>query len=349
MKTLIIRLTIFLNFAIVSNVSAQNFLTDYFNGNKDSLIAEATKLINMPNPTFNEPLKPIKVDKTNQADKSLNYKTVGHYFTVRDNHKIFAYQFPEKSPNTILLIHGVKSDASEYLKTAKMLQEATNAEIYAIDLRGHGKSFGKSGDVDYINQYADDLADIVGSIRKKKPNGKIIIAGHSMGGGIALRYAMTNHKEKVDAYLLFAPLIGHNSPALPQEPITNNDSTASFMKIHIARIIGLKMLNEINRHDQDSLEVLFFNSPIGTPLKTYTYRANMSMAPNDYIEGLKAVKVPMLVLIGSDDEAFNAEALKKAILDYSNGKVHIVKGASHKGITINPQSFLFITEWYSKL
>lgn len=349
MKTLIIRLTIFLNFAIVSNISAQNFLTDYFNGNKDSLTAEAIKLINMPNPTFNKPLTPTKVEKTNLTDKSLNHKAVGHYFTVRDRHKIFAYQFPEKSANTILLIHGVKSDAAEYLKTAKMLQKATNAEVYAIDLRGHGKSFGKSGDVDYINQYADDLADIVGSIRKKKPNGKIVIAGHSMGGGIGLRYAMTNYKEKVDAYLLFAPLIGHNSPAFRQEPITNNDSIASFMKIHIARIIGLKMLNEINRHEQDSLVVLFFNSPTGTPLKTYTYRANMSMAPNDYVKGLKAVKVPMLVLTGSEDEAFNAEALKKEVLEYSNGKVHIVNGASHEGILTNPKSFLFIKEWYSKL
>lgn len=65
-------------------------------------------------------------------------------------------------------------------------QEATQAEVFAIDLRGHGKSDGKDGDVDYINQYADDLADIVSAIRKQKPKGKIIIAGHSMGGGVAL-------------------------------------------------------------------------------------------------------------------------------------------------------------------
>lgn len=348
MKTIIIWLTLFLNFAIISNCSAQNFLTDYFKGNKDSLIAEATKLINMPNPTF-EPFTATKIDKTDLPSGSLHYKTIEHYFSVRDEQKIFAYQFPKESPNTILLIHGVKSDASEYLKTAQMLQQSTQTEVYAIDLRGHGKSFGKSGDVDYINQYADDLADIVGSIRKNKPNGRIVIAGHSMGGGVALRYAMANYKEKVDGFLLFAPLIGHNSPAIPQGQVTENKSAEPFMKIHIARIIGLKMLNEINRHKQDSLAVLFFNSPLGTPLRTYTYRANMSMAPNDYVEGLKAVNVPMLVLIGSEDEAFNAEALKKAVLEYSNGKVHIVKGASHEGIRINPQSFLFIKEWYSKL
>lgn len=348
MKTIIIRLTLFLNLAIISNCSAQNFLTDYFNGNKDSLIAEATKLINMPSPTF-ESFTDTEIEKTDLKDESLHYQTVGHYFSVRDGHKIFAYQFPKESPNTILLIHGVKSDASDYLKTGQMLQEATNTDVYAIDLRGHGKSYGKSGDVNYINQYADDLADIVGSIRKNKPNGKIILVGHSMGGGIILRYAMTNYEEKVDAYLLLAPLIGHNSPALPQGRVTENDGGEPFMKIHIGRIIGLKMMNEIIRHDQDSLPVLFFNLPKGTPLRTYTYRANISMAPIDYAKGLKAVKVPMLVLTGSEDETFNAKALKKAVLEHGKGKVHIVKGASHEGILTNPKSFLFIKEWYLQL
>ena len=102
MKTIIIRLTLFLNLAIVSNSSAQNFLTDYFNGNKDSLIAEATNLINMPNPTF-EPFTATKIDKTDLTDKNLDCKTIGHYFTVRDGNKIFAYQFPKESSNTILL------------------------------------------------------------------------------------------------------------------------------------------------------------------------------------------------------------------------------------------------------
>lgn len=348
MKSLKIFALSFFSFVFVSNVSAQNFLAQYFNGNKDSLIAEATKLTNMPEPIF-RPFKPTQIDTATLSDKGLTYKVVNHYFTVRDKHNIFAYKFPKKSPNTIILIHGVKSGATAYIKTARMLQQVTKAEVYAIDLRGHGKSDGKSGDVDYINQYADDLADIVGFIRKNKPNGKIIIAGHSMGGGITLRYAMENYKEKVDGFLLFAPLIGHNSPAFPQGQVSESDSTEAFLKIHIARIIGLKLLNEINRHEQDSLPVLFFNLPKGTPLREYSYRANTSMAPDNYIDGLKAVKVPMLVLIGNKDEAFVAEALQKAILENSKGEVKIIEGATHNGIRQNLQSFQLITKWFSKL
>lgn len=73
------------------------------------------------------------------------------------------------------------------------------------------------------------------------------------------------------------------------------------------------------------------------------------MAPDDYVAGLKAVNEPMLVLIGSEDEAFSFEAMKKAILENSNGEVQIINNASHNGVRHNTQSFTFIKDWFSKL
>ncbi len=112
---------------------------------------------------------------------------------------------------------------------------------------------------------------------------------------------------------------------------------------------GTKMLNEINIHKYDSLPVLFFNMPETVALRKYTYRANTSMAPEDYVTGLNAVNKPMLVLLGSDDEAFSAAPLKKAVIENSTGEVHIIDKARHNGIRHNEQSFTFIKEWFSKL
>lgn len=94
--------------------------------------------------------------------------------------------------------------SSAYLhnKTAGLLQEAAQSEIYAIDLCSHGQLDSKPGDVDYINQYADDLADIVQVIRKEKPNGKINVADHSVGDGVVLRYAMEQQYEQPDGFWL---------------------------------------------------------------------------------------------------------------------------------------------------
>jgi pimeloyl-ACP methyl ester carboxylesterase len=337
-------------FLTVTNTQAQSILQDYFKGNRDSMEMEANKLINMPEPAFKS-VGQMNIDPEAINDMGFEqaYKAREYYFTARDNKRIFAYKFPKKSDNTIILIHGVKSSGYFYNKMSGLLQEATQAEVFAIDLRGHGKSDGKDGDVDYINQYADDLADIVNTIRKQKPKGKIIIAGHSMGGGVALNYAMQKNKTKIDRFLLFAPLIGQNSPAFRQTSPVENDSIEPSMKIHFARIIGLKMFNEIGNHSHDSLPVLFFNIPANMPSGKYSYRANMSMAPEDYLVGLKSVQVPMLVLIGSRDEAFNAGAMKKAITDHVQAQIEIIEGVTHNGIKHNQQAYVFIKKWFSAL
>jgi alpha-beta hydrolase superfamily lysophospholipase len=338
-------------FIISSTVSAQSFLTDYYNGTMDSLIVGATQLIHSPDPTFHSdgnPIQPAPQELVEMGSEGV-YNVENHYFTARDNKLIFAYYFPNPSPDTIVLLHGVASSAYLYNKTAVLLRVATGAEVYAIDLRGHGRSEGDIGDVSYINQYVDDLADIIGTIRNEKPDGKIIIAGHSMGGGIALRYAMEEKLEQPDGFLLFAPLIGHNMPAI--SPIRTDDhiDNEPFMKIHFERIIGLKMLNEVGNHEYDYLPVLFFNFPETVPLRKYSYRANASMAPDDYEAGLKALEKPTLVLIGSDDEVFSAEWIRKVVVEYSKAEVHIIEGASHNGVRHSENSFTLINKWFLKL
>jgi hypothetical protein len=72
------------------------------------------------------------------------------------------------------------------------------------------------------------------------------------------------------------------------------------------------------------------------------------MEPDDYVAGLKVGNKPMLVLIGSKDEAISSEVLQQAILENSNGKVQIIDGATHNGVRHNIQSFTLIKDWFSK-
>lgn len=336
--------------SIAFEASAQSILHDYYNDNKDSMLNEAIMLIGMPDPVFKPCNTPaaskmkMKEMGYDQPNKSENYS-----FNARDGKKLVACKFAGRSEHTIILLHGVKSSAFMYNQTGGLLRDATKADVFVLDLRGHGKSEGTDGDVDYINQYADDVADVVKAIRKNKPQGKIILAGHSMGGGIALRYAMDKQNTPVDGYLLFAPLIGHDSPALRQNSTVSADSACPFMQIHIARIIGLTMLNELGNHANDSLPVLFFNLPENAPSRKYSYRANKSSAPDSYREGIRSVKVPMLVLIGSNDEAFDPAATQKAFSENSNGKFYIVDSANHNSIRHNTASYQYIRDWFSEI
>jgi hypothetical protein len=48
-------------FISVTTVSGQSILQEYFKGNKDSLVLEASNLINMPEPIFKS-LQPTNID-----------------------------------------------------------------------------------------------------------------------------------------------------------------------------------------------------------------------------------------------------------------------------------------------
>lgn len=112
-------------------------LEQYFGGNQDSLATAATILIDALEPTFKSENQPAEPDSITIADIGFEqvYKSENHYFSVRDNSRIFAYKFTNQSENTIILIHGVASSTYLYDKTVGLLQEANTSG----DLRHRSK------------------------------------------------------------------------------------------------------------------------------------------------------------------------------------------------------------------
>lgn len=317
----------------------------------DTTFTEALSMIQMPEPFFDNSHTLPEMDSTQIADLGFDqvYESSSYTFFVRDGKKLHAQRFEKDSQTTILILHGVASSSYMYNRMAGLLQAATHAEVFTIDWRGHGQSEGTPGDVDYVDQYADDLADVISSIRKSAPDKRVLLAGHSMGGGIALRYAIKNDVPEVDGYLLFAPLLGHDAPTMRKEPLVQDEPAEPFMKVHVPRLIGIYMMNSIGNHDYDSLPILFLNLPEGTRLTSYTYRANASTAPEDYIKGLNAVSKPLLVIVGSKDEAFLASAYEPAIETYSTGKAIVIDGATHNGVRHSEQAMQAVESWYLSL
>lgn len=340
-KTIVLSLILYNVSTIPQAVYAQNTSTSKPDSSK---IKEALRLIRMPEPEFNSHnSQDIKTKHSGKPGFKQVYQHETITFTMRDGATLYGYKYPKKSNLTIILIPGVLSSGLMLNRSSGLLRDYADAEVIALDLRGHGQSDGTPGDVDYIGQYEDDLTDVISEIRTNDPRQKIIIAGHSMGGGIALRYAMKQDVPEVSGYLLFAPLLGANSPTIPSSDSNNN--TGSFMKVDIHRIVGIFMLDQMGIHDYDALPVLFFNLPENMPLRTYTYRAYASMAPANFKEGLRAVNKPLLVLVGENDEAFVAFEFKPVVQAYSDGKTVIINGATHKGILYNISAMKVIKKW----
>jgi alpha-beta hydrolase superfamily lysophospholipase len=128
------------------------------------------------------------------------------------------------------------------------------AHVYAPDLRGHGKNPKKRGDIDYITQLEDDIAELVLVIREKHPNAKLIIGGHSSGEGLTLRFAGSQYRNEADAYLLISPYLKYNAPA-------TRINSGGWASAHEPRITGLSMLNSLDIRVLNHLPVIDFNMP----------------------------------------------------------------------------------------
>ncbi len=269
-------------------------------------------------------------------------------FTMRDGTTLFARHFSAESELTILLLHGVTADSAAFNTSASMLRETTGANLIALDLRGHGRSGGTAGDVDYIGQYQDDVADVISAIRQERPHGRLILAGHSMGGGIALQFAQLTDRPAVDGYLLFAPHLGSNAPTMPQPDPQTADLAATYSQLHVSRLIGLIMLNSVGIKSLNYLDTLFFNLTDATT-HTYSFRALANSSPQEHGPALAAVDAPLLVLVGRNDEAFVAEQYPAAVAEFTTGEVHILAGENHNSIIASTAAMPLIATWLDTL
>lgn len=315
--------------------------------NADSLriINNALQMIAFPEPEFNSPFISFPGPKE-IADLGFEQPNTSQVvsYSMRDGIKIHGQKYSYSSDKTVLLLHGVLSSGYTFNKMSGLLRDVLQAEIIAIDLRGHGQSGGRAGDISTLNQYAEDLDDIITAIRKDKPHQIIILAGHSMGGGIILRYAETFPQTKVGGYLLFSPNLGINAPTTNH----NMDLQNNFVKTHIARGLGLSMLNTFGIHRYDSLKVVFYNLPEQMPVRSYSYRSMQASFPQDYRETLRIIEEPLLLLAGGADEVFVAEEYPLVVHSYSQGECYVIEGETHNGIRHNSEAMERIRSWAIK-
>lgn len=268
-------------------------------------------------------------------------------FTMRDGETLFARQFAADSNDTILLLHGVTSESAAFNGSAQQLRTLSGANVIALDLRGHGQSGGSAGHVAYIGQYEDDVADVIAAIRAAEPNGRLILAGHSMGGGIALRYAQLSDRPAVDGYLMFAPHLGTNAPTLPEQNPETADAAAAYSQLNVPRLIGLIMLNNVGITGLNHLDTLYFNLT-DEVTHTYSFGATANASPQDYVAALTAVDAPMLVVVGSNDEAFVAGEFETAVTSHSSGEVHVIDGENHTSIIESAAAMTIIKKWLTE-
>jgi alpha-beta hydrolase superfamily lysophospholipase len=128
-------------------------------------------------------------------------------FLADDMVRIFYQSWTVPNPRGIVVIsHGLGEHSDRYRNIMGALS-GCGISFYALDHRGHGKSGGKRGHVDRFMKYVEDLKQMVDTIvRNDNGDLPLVLLGHSMGGLIAMRYAL-EHREDLTGLILSAPAL----------------------------------------------------------------------------------------------------------------------------------------------
>ena len=267
-------------------------------------------------------------------------------FQTRDGSTLSYRSYGEPSAIDLILIHGSGSDSVYLGSLATRISSSGVARVWTPDVRGHGSSPERRGDIDYIDQLEDDLADLSALIRSMSPRGALVIGGHSSGGGLAIRLAGGSYGCMADGYLLLAPFLQYDAP-----PVRPNAGGWAMPKI--SRIILLNILNGMGiRRFNDLTAIEFALTPShrpGNETLSYSYRLMMGFNPRNYVSDLQALVKPTLVLVGTDDESFYADEFPVVFDAFApHAHVELISGVTHLGLTIEAEIAPLIVEWLER-
>jgi pimeloyl-ACP methyl ester carboxylesterase len=218
----------------------------------------------------------------------------------------------------ILLSHG-------YSATSQMWRDQTTAfegyQVICWDMRGHGRSDSPADASLYSAELSvSDMKAVLDQCEVQKA----LIGGLSLGGYMSLAFNCM-HPECVDALLLF-----DTGPGFKNDSARDSWNDIAAKRAAQLEAEGLSALGTGNE-----VRISQHNSAQGLALAA---RGMLAQVDSQIISSLAEVRVPTLVLVGSEDRAFLAAT------DYMANKIPgatkaVIEGAGHAANIDKPEAF----------
>ncbi|HVE55267.1 MAG TPA: lysophospholipase [Pyrinomonadaceae bacterium] len=211
--------------------------------------------------------------------------------------KIFtrSWQPAGAAPRAVLVIvHGFNSHSGQYLWAAEQFA-ANGLAVYALDLRGRGRSEGERFYVEKIDDFTDDVETLVTQAKAENPGLPVYVLGHSAGGVTACVYTL-EHQDEIDG--LICESFAYELPV--------PDIALSFLK-GLSYITPHTHVFSLNNKDfsRDPAVVESMNEDIlikGESQPAQTAKVLINAAAR-LKEEFPLITIPVLILHGTEDHA----------------------------------------------
>ena len=145
----------------------------------------------------------------------------------------------------------------------------------------------------------NSINEIVTSLEKKLPEGKINLAGFSLGGYIATAYAL-RFPERINKLLL----ISNMSYSLPENELKERSRTIAYLKTHGYSGIPTKRITALlDSSKQHNLEIINCIRKMDTTLgkETLIHQLTVTTQRENLLVKLPTLPMPVMFLIGDND------------------------------------------------
>lgn len=233
------------------------------------------------------------------------------------------------SSRTVVLLHGYCGSSAYWEKLLPYMDKSVR--IIAPDLRGHGNSSAPEAGKYRIEDFAEDIAQLLEMLDP----GPVVLLGHSLGGYITLAFAQ-GYPDSLEAFGLI------HSTALPdsEEAKENRDKAAASIKENGIKpfVDGLVPKLFPPAHQASMAEAVRRVKEIGygtSPVGAAATALGMKERPGRS-DVLAETELPVLLVAGSEDGVVPPE--RAFVVDRPSITRHVLEGSGHMGMIEDPQA-----------
>lgn len=193
----------------------------------------------------------------------------------------------------VILVHG-HGDHSGGLQNLSTSLVNNKYMVYALDLRGHGKSSGKRGFIQSWDEFRGDLHEFRNLVALDQPEQPLYIVGHSLGGLITLEYAL-DHSAGISGIIAISPAISYEVKPLEQLGITIMGKVKPDYSINKSRRIFLMKKNT-------AMRAKYYSDRLRHNIVTPGLGSGLIQAISRLENQAQLIKLPILLQYGLDDK-----------------------------------------------
>ena len=194
---------------------------------------------------------------------------------------------------SVAIAHGVSEHSDRYDHVARRLN-ASGYSVWALDHRGHGRSDGGHANVGRISSAVADIGTVLGMAREEAPDAPLFLLGHSMGGALAIQFAM-DRQDEIDGLVLSAP-------AAALEAASPTELFLGRVLSRVAPNLGVFKIDAEGVSRDPEVVRDYVGDPLNhhgrLPARTVSELAD---SIGGFHDGVASITVPLLVMVGTGD------------------------------------------------